>query len=240
MIGRMGHRMRLIEDLLESVRDLDCPVKRFCIGLHWTVVESRFTGMAHTCIAGHRPEIESSGNLVGKSAFEVAERLRSWQPLEASLGIAALNSLIEPSGKPGNIFAEIFGMLAGKTVTVVGRFPINKEIAQAAGRAYLLEMEPQEGELPASACEEVLPVSDIVVISATALINKTLPRLLELSAKAKTFIIGPSTPMSEVLSSHGADFLGGVRVTDADALIGSVMQGIKNSKRLAGIEMIVK
>ncbi|UCD65250.1 MAG: DUF4213 domain-containing protein, partial [Candidatus Zixiibacteriota bacterium] len=38
--------MELIDDLLASVCDLDCPVKRVCVGLHWTVVESRHVGMA--------------------------------------------------------------------------------------------------------------------------------------------------------------------------------------------------
>ena len=45
--------MKLIEDLLESVAGLDCEVRRVCIGLHWTIVESRFTGIAHTRWATH-------------------------------------------------------------------------------------------------------------------------------------------------------------------------------------------
>jgi uncharacterized protein (DUF4213/DUF364 family) len=234
--------MKLIDDLLESVRAADCPVKRVCIGLHWTVVESRYTGIAHTYKSGHRVELESSGNLSGGSAYQMAQRLARWEPLEASLGLAALNSLIEPAGRPGNIFTDIFGMVKGKTVTVIGRFPLNKDIAQASSKSFFLEIDPIKGELPASACEEVIPESDIVVISATSLINKTMPRLLELcvDAKAKTLIVGPSTPMSNVLLQHGAHSLGGVRVTDADALISSVMQGIGNSRKLAGIEMIVR
>jgi len=232
--------VRLVEDLLESVADLDCPVNRVCVGLHWTVVESRNTGMAHTYKTGNKVELESSGNLVGKSALELAKRLRSWEPLEASLGVAALNSLIEPAGERGNVFANILGMAEGKTVTVIGRFPSNDQIAQVAGHAHFLEMEPQKGELPPSACEEVIPASDIVVITATALINKTLPRLLELSTNAKAIVLGPSTPMNDVLFSHGADILAGVRVTDADALVDSIMQGVKKFNKLAGIEAIIR
>lgn len=234
--------MKLIDDLLESVREFDCPVKRVCIGLHWIVVESRYAGIAHTFKTGHCGEVESSGDLIGGSALEMAKRLKRWEPLEAGLGLAALNSLIKPSGRPGNIFEDIFGMVKGKAVTVIGRFPLNNDLAQAAGKAFFLEMEPEKGELPASACEEVIPQSDIVVISATSLINKTLPRLLELcvKAKAKAFVLGPSTPMNDVLLHHGAYRLGGVRVIDADALVTSVMHSVKNARRMGGIEMIVR
>jgi len=234
--------MKLVDELLDSVRALDCPVKRVCIGPHWIVVESKFTGIAHNFVTGNRIKPESCDELVGKSAVELAEGLRSSDLLEAGLGVAALNSLIKPTGRPGNIFSDIFGMIAGKTVTVVGRFPINEEISDIAARLYVLEMEPKEGELPAEACEDVIPKSDIVVISGSALINKTLPRLLELgaAAKAKAFVIGPSTPMSDILIAHGAYMLGGVRVVDTDVLIESVRKGARSSKELAGVEAVVK
>lgn len=230
--------MRLFDDLLESVTRFDCPVKRVCVGLHWTVVESRWAGMAHTYKTGNKVELELSGHLVGRSALELAQRIRSWEPLEASLGIAALNSLIEPVGSPGNAFEHLLGSAAGKTITVIGRFPANDRIAQAAGQVYFLEMEPQSGELPPHASEEVIPESDIVVITATALINRTLPRLLELSRDATTVVLGPSTPMNDVLFRHGANILAGVRVTDSEGLVSSVMQGVKQFKKLAGIEPI--
>jgi len=232
--------MRLVDDLIESVAHLDCHVKRVCVGLHWTVVESKYTGMAHTYKGGTKAELELSGDLVGKSAFELATRMRSWQPLEASLGLAAMNSLINPVGEPGNAFEHVLGIAAGKTVTVIGRFPSNERIAQVARHVYFLEIDPQQGELPPYACEEVIPESDVVVITATALINKTLPRLLELSRDATAIVLGPSTPMNNVLFDYGADILAGVRVTDTDELISSVMQGVKGFRKLAGIEAVIR
>ena len=101
-------------------------------------------------------------------------------------------------------------------------------------------MEPRDGELPPYACEEVIPESDVVVITATALINKTLPRLLELRRHGRAIVLGPSTPMNDVLFRHGADILAGVRVIDTGALISSVMQGVKSFKKLAGIEPIMR
>jgi len=232
--------VKLVEDLLESVAHLDWPVRRVCVGLHWTVVESRFAGMAHTYKTPHKVELESAGSLVGKSALELASRLRSWEPLEASLGLAALNSLIEPTGSAINVFEHILSIAKGKTVTVIGRFPSNPQLAEVAARAFLLEIDPEPGELPCYACEEVIPASDLVVITATALINKTLPRLLELSKRATSVVLGPSTPMNDVLFRHGADIVAGVRATDPDALIASVMQGVKKFRKLAGVEPVTR
>lgn len=232
--------MKLVDDLLESVAHLDCPVRRVCLGLHWTVVESRYAGMAHTFRSDHKVEVESSGNLVGRSALGLAARLRSWEPLEASLGLAALNSLIDPSGSPLNVFEHILSIAQGRTITVVGRFPWNDQIAQVAAQTYFLEIDPQPGELPSYACEEVIPASDLVVITATALINKTLPRLLELAGHAVSIVLGPSTPMNDVLFRHGADVVAGVRVTNPDALISSLMQGVKEFKKLAGVEPLTR
>lgn len=232
--------MKLIEDLLQSVADLDCPVRRVCIGLHWTVVESRFVGIAHTYKTNRKVEVADSGDLVGRSALELAGRVRSWEPLEASLGLAALNSLIEPSGSPGNVLEEILRLAPSKTVTVIGRFPFNEQVAATADRAYFLETEPERGELPPAAAEEVIPQSDVSVISATALINGTLARLLELARGRTAIVLGPSTPLNDVLFSHGATVLAGTRVSDSECLFGCVMQGAKSFVRLGGIEPLVR
>ncbi|MFH1530156.1 MAG: DUF364 domain-containing protein [Pseudomonadota bacterium] len=232
--------MRLVEDLLQSVSGFDQVVRRVCIGLHWTAVESRFVGIAHTYKTNRKVEVMDAGDLVGRSAMDLAVRLRNWEPLEASLGLAALNSLIEPSGTPGNVFEDVLRIGEGKTVTVIGRFPANERIAAVVRKAYFLEMEPERGELPPSAAEEVIPQSDVTVISATALINKTLQRLLELGRKGTNIVLGPSTPMNDVLFRHGATLLAGTRVTDPDALFQSLLQGVKSFNRLAGVEPLVR
>ena len=232
--------MRLIEDLLQSVSGVDCETKGICVGLHWTAVESRFVGMAHTYKTHEKVEIEDSGDLVGRGALDLAARLRSDEPLEASLGLSALNSLIEPAGQAENAFEIIQRKAPGKTVTVIGRFPFNQQVSAAAQTAYILEIDPREGELPASAASEVIPKSDIAVITATAIINQTISGLLELSRKAFTIVLGPSTPMNDVLFDYGVDVIAGVKVVDKAALRNSVVQGVKSFKRLAGIEALVR
>jgi len=78
----------------------------------------------------------------------------------------------------------------------------------------------------------------VTVITATALINHTLQRLLELASDSYAIVLGPSTPMNRVLLDYGADVLAGVRITEPDALFRSVSQGVKSFKKLAGIEPV--
>jgi hypothetical protein len=231
-------KLTMEEALLGSLGKRDAPVERVCIGLHWTAVLSSHVGMAHTYKTARKVEVEQSGNLEGGSARVLAGRLLSWEPLEASLGAAALNSLVEPACEKGSVNDLIMERARGKTVTIIGRFPFNEQVRRVAGKAHFLEMEPEHGELPSHAAERVIPESDLTVITATALLNHTLQRLLELARDSCAVVLGPSTPMSKVLFAYGADVLAGVRVTDPGALFRSVAQGVKSFQKLAGIEPV--
>jgi uncharacterized protein (DUF4213/DUF364 family) len=194
--------------------------------------------MAHTFRGREGVEVEDAGNILGRDAVETAAKLRSWEPLDAGLGLAALNSLIPPEGENMNLFAYIIGAAKGKKVTCIGRFPFYEKLHEIAASVSLLEMNPREGELPPFAAEDVVPDSDVVVITGTTLINKSLQRLLELSRGKISIVLGPSTPMSDVLFDFGASVIGGVRVTDPDRLFSSVMQGVKFYGKLQGVESV--
>lgn len=228
----------LVDALLDSVKGHDAEVTRVCVGLHWTAITSRYTGMSHTYKTGRKVELESSGDLDGGSGYDLAQRMSSWEPLEASIGVAALNSLIDAKGMPGNVKDVILKEVPGRTVTVIGRFPFNNDIRALAKKAYFLEMDPRKDELPSHASEKVIPRSDITVITATALINHTLQRLLELAKDTYAIVLGPSTPMTPVLFDFGADVLAGVRVVDNEVLFKSVSHGAKTFKKLKGTEPV--
>ena len=51
-------------------------------------------------------------------------------------------------------------------------------------------------------------------MTGTTIINKTLPRLLELSSNAVKVLVGPSTPLTDVLHDFGIDVLAGMVVED--------------------------
>jgi uncharacterized protein len=230
--------MELEKKLLASVVDLDARVKGVSIGITWTAVESRFVGLSHTYQTSEHIDIEDAGNLTLHTAVDLAKRILSWKHLEASIGVAALNSLIEPNGRKGNVKKFIREKARGKVVTVIGRFPFFDEIAAIAKKAYLLEIEPTGRELPSFAAEEIMPKSDLNLITGTTLINHSLQRLLALGQNGYNVILGPTTPLSPVLFDYGAHILGGVRVTDGKRVSKDIMQGMRMSKMIHGIEPV--
>ena len=58
----------------------------------------------------------------------------------------------------------------------------------------------------------------MVIITASTLVNKTLPHLLELSKDAYTILAGPSCPMCPGLLDFGIDRIAGLVITDREGM----------------------
>ena len=71
----------------------------------------------------------------------------------------------------------------------------------------------------------MLPFADYAFITGVSFINKTAPRLLELTRHATTVFIGPSVVMSPELFSWGAQMLAGSVVADAEQVRFAVKNG---------------
>jgi len=122
--------MEILDKLLDSVKDDNHSANRVRVGLFWTFVEGRYGGMAHTYKSGQKMDIEDAGDLSKFTSIQLAQRARSENTIEASIGVAALNSLIEPVGKEASINDYIMSQARGKVVTVIGRFPFNEELQE--------------------------------------------------------------------------------------------------------------
>lgn len=223
--------MRLLDELLASVAN-DTPVRSLLVGVHWTAVCSRGCGLAATMMGGGRhghERVREVGRLHLKPARELAELARSDNLLEASIGVAALNSLLEVDGRalePINAARLLVEQGRGKRVALVGHFPFIAELRAAATTLWVLEQSPVEGELPAEAASEVLPQAEVVAITGAALINHTLEDLLGLCReRAWVVVLGPSTPLSPVLFDHGVSVLAGTIVVDEEAALKTIAQG---------------
>ena len=223
--------MSILDDMLDSLED-DAPIRNVLVGVHWTVVCSRGCGMDAT-IANHLPHghgaVRDVGALHKKSARELAEYARSDNPLEASLGVAAINSLLpvdESQAVEINALHVLSKHGAGKNVALVGHFPFIPRLRPAVGQLWVIEQRPAEGDHPAEAAAELIPQADVVAITSSALINHTLDDLLALCRpQALVMMLGPSTPLSPRLFKHGVDILSGSIVVDETAVIRTVGQG---------------
>jgi len=222
----------LIECVPEDVRAQEC-----LVGLHWTLVRAGGVGVAMTPTHERFDAVTDAGALAGMPLRWLAGRVKSWNQLDAALGLAAINAAVNaPSGiarsyaapvqtSPGrNVFEAMAAQLRGCRVAVIGHFRGLEPLAEVC-ELTILERCPQPGDLPDTACEYVLGSQDYIFITATTLINKTLPRLLELGRHARVVLTGPSTPLSPLLFAHGVDVLAGQIVRDADAVFRRIREG---------------
>jgi uncharacterized protein len=217
--------MTLLDELISSLGHSKEKVKDVRVGVTWIGVLSRNLGLAHTYPSPHGAEIKDVGRLIGKSVLELAEYARSSNPLEAGIGIAAMNSLIEHQGEKLNILDFIAEQGKGKKIAMVGHFPRIAGIKKVAGELWILEKNPQPGDLPDTEAEHYIPQADIVAITGSALANHSLQHLLELS-KGYTIVFGPSTPLSPVLFNWKVDMIGGTRVVNPEAMLLKISQGV--------------
>jgi uncharacterized protein (DUF4213/DUF364 family) len=146
--------MELIEALLLNLPE-DQPVRSVLVGAHWTLVCSRHCGLAST-ILGDQPHgealVRDAGRLHEKSAHELAQLARSENLLEASLGVAAINSLLEVDEREAveiNAAEVLAERGQGKTIAMVGHFPFISRLRKSAGQLWVIEKRPVEGEYPA-------------------------------------------------------------------------------------------
>ena len=223
--------MNILDDLINSL-SVDAPVRSVLVGARWTVVGSRYCGMVATLMDNHahgHSQVRDAGRLHTKTARELAEYIRSDNLLEASLGMAAINSLIDVDESLAveiNAVEVLIEHGRGKNVVLVGHFPFIPKLRLAVGQLWVIEQHPVEGDYPAEAAADLIPQADVVAITSSALINHTLDGLLAVCRPdALVMMLGPSTPLSPVLFNHGVSILSGSRVVDEAAVLRTVGQG---------------
>jgi uncharacterized protein len=235
--------MTILEELIQSIKD-DAPVREVIVSTHSTLVCSRGCGLAATQLSTkpHGEEvIQDAGSLHLKSGKELAGYALSDKPLEASIGLAAINSLLEVDQKalqPLDAGALAVKLSIGKKVTIAGHFPFNPKIIEAAEECWVLELNPTKGEYSTDHAGEFIPRSDLVLLTAATLITHALEDYLALcQPKAMVMLSGPSTPLSPLLFEHHIDILSGVIVEDEKKVIQAVSQGA-NLRQMQGIKKI--
>jgi uncharacterized protein (DUF4213/DUF364 family) len=229
--------MGLIDDLLNTLPEGS--VREAQVGAFWTAVVVEVAGQQRCGLAatlrnedhhhGGGPDVRDAGRLMERRAQELAELVHSKSQMERAIGMATINALLERQEElwvdlnAGEVIAE-HG--AGKRVALVGHFPFIPQLRKRAGTLWVLEQQPRDADLPASAAPEIIPQADVVAITGTTLMNQTFEGLMALCRpQALVLLLGPSTPLSPILFDYGVHLLSGAVVEDVAAVLRAVSQG---------------
>ncbi len=236
--------MKLLDDLLSTL-NFEADVRDIRQGPFQTAVVTRHCGLASTPRErGHHrddPPVKGAGTLMGKGALEIAQMAYSSSLLEAAIGMAAINSLLEID--EGRCVALNAGDLLskkgkGKKVALIGHFPFVSQLRQVVKELWVIEQHPREGDFAESEAESLVPQADVVAITGMAFTNHTIEGLLSLCPpEAYVIILGPTTPLSPVLFHYGVDAVSGTKVVDPEAVLRGVSQGA-TFRQLKGIRLL--
>ena len=126
-----------------------------------------------------------------------------------------------------------------KKVAIIGNFPFVDAMRNEVNKLWVFEKNPQEGDNTELEMPEILPQCDIIGITGTTIINKTLEKVLSYCrSDSKKILLGPSTPMNPLLFDWGIDMISGVLFTDPHRAFrhlsqGGTFQKIVGTKRLS-------
>ena len=214
-------------EILISGVSSELKVKNIVHGISWIGAElsDGHFGIAMNTEGDSYPRMTKS--LIGLSAKEAAACVMSWNMQEASEAMAVINAFYNTAERMRELSCCVpyerictCGMdIKDKTVGFIGHLKMPADTTEGAKAVHIIERSPKNGDLPDSACEYILPECDIVIITGSASVNKTMPRLLELSESAETIVVGPTTPLCPELLGHGISRLSGMVVRDKDELI---------------------
>jgi uncharacterized protein (DUF4213/DUF364 family) len=236
--------MKVLDELISTL-DFNAPVKEIRQGIFHTGVLTRYCGLAATlpkdALRQEPPLVKESGFLLNKTPNELVSLAYSTSILEAAIGMATINSLLEvreDSCTEINAAEIIMKKGQGKRVAIVGHFPFIPRVRELSKELWIIEKNPTEGDFEETEADRLIPQADLVAITGTSLTNHTFEDLLELCRpKAYVVMLGDTVPLSPVLFDYGVDALSGTKVIDSDLALRCLSQGanfrqIKGTKRL--------
>jgi uncharacterized protein (DUF4213/DUF364 family) len=214
--------MTLIEDLIGSVECTGAEVLEVVMGRRSTLVttatgQTTACGLAARPPAGEKIEAPASDAYRGRPAETLLRLASSGEPLEASIRLATLNSLLTSRLDPRRFRPGTIPRAAGKRVVVAGDFPFTENLRSVAGSLHVLDWITRPGASLDDEAGRLIGAADIAIVGGAAILDGSLEVFLALARPCFTIVYGPSTPMSPILFAYGADQLVGVRIKDLEA-----------------------
>jgi uncharacterized protein (DUF4213/DUF364 family) len=129
---------------------------------------------------------------------------------------------------------DLINLGSQKTITIVGGFhSYIQKISSTNNKLNVLELngdvlskEHRQFYVPAADFKEILPISDIIIITGLTLVNNTIDGLLSaMPSKAQVIVTGPSSSIiPDILFENKVNIIGATRITKPDLLFSIVSE----------------
>jgi len=235
---------QIIESLITDI-PLGAVVMDMRVCATWTIVRSTVqTGMASTLAwrlgEGPRPHVRDAGRLIGRSLRDVARLALSERPIEAAIGMAAINSGIVQKGmavsdlNAGILLKEL---ARGRKTAIIGAFPFAKDVKPHASELMVFDLRPGVADYGPGDYAK-LRNAEVVAVTGTVFLTHSLDLILaSLNKNAYTLLVGPTTPMSPRVFELGFDALCGIQVVSFEQSILGISQGA-GLKQVTGLRYV--
>ncbi|MFC1495623.1 Rossmann-like domain-containing protein [Thermodesulfobacteriota bacterium] len=237
--------MMILEDIIASLGH-DSKIKDIRQGVFHTGVLTRNCGLAATlprdALKQPPPLVKYPGTLLDLSALELADTAFSESILEAAIGMAAINSLIDiDESRCSELNARELIIEKGmdRNIVIIGHFPFIPKLKEIARELWVIEKNPKPGDHPEESARDLIPEADVLAITGTAITNHSIEDLLKLKkVSAFTIVLGDSAVLSPVLFDYGVDAVAGTKVIDNELALRCVSQGA-NFRQVKGIKKLI-
>jgi uncharacterized protein (DUF4213/DUF364 family) len=236
--------MKIINDLLSTL-NYEAPIRDIRQGPFQTAVLTRHCGVAstpHDAVPHHdKNPVKEAGLLLNQDAAALAHLTLSSSPLEAAIGMATINSLIEVDERRCaelNAGDLLFQKGENRKVAIIGHFPFIPRLRSTVKELWVIERNPQEGDFVEAEADRLVPQADVVGITGTAFTNHTIEHLLSLCrSDAYVVVLGGTAPLSPILFNYGVSAVSGTLVTAPETVLRCVSQGA-TFRQIKGIRLL--
>jgi uncharacterized protein (DUF4213/DUF364 family) len=228
----------VMNQLLPTVTDSEkqSKIQAVALGLGYVAVELEGSHVGLSANIADTSKARCSvftraGTLRGMSAAEALDLGKNGDLLSRSIALATLNALKNTSlsGNSGDVFEHITIVKSDRIAMVGFIEPVANMLKDIAAEVHVFEDRPLNSNFirPAKDMAITFARSDIIILTATTIINNTLDDILALPNSAREVVLmGPSTPMiSEVFISTPVTHLAGSAIIDGEKAFQIVMEG---------------
>ncbi|MEM3466116.1 MAG: DUF364 domain-containing protein [Candidatus Jordarchaeales archaeon] len=237
----------IIKETLELVRErlsgLEVIVEGVAVGLFYAGVVVRSNHGVHGGVAyvfraaPSCSPVKNAGSLHELDPLTLAELSLSPNLAEAAVGVAAINALSQVAMcedaryRPVNVDVTDI-VRKNERVAVIGYMePVIRKLLGKTREVIVSEIikvdNPIVPILPPSEAEPHIETANVVIITGSTLVNKTIDEILSTKLRAREVAVaGPTASiLPDILFDHGVTSVMGIEITDPSKMLRVITQG---------------